>query len=85
MAYASPEQLTGGAVDARSDVYSMGAVIFELATGRLPFEGLEPMALVAAHLNRVAPVPSSVCPGAAGLARRRGLARARQGPEGSLA
>jgi serine/threonine protein kinase len=37
-------------------------VIFELATGRLPFEGLEPMALVAAHLNRPAPVPSSVCP-----------------------
>ncbi len=63
VAYASPEQLTGGAVDARSDVYSMGAVIFELVTGRLPFEGLEPMALVAAHLNRIAPVPSSVCPG----------------------
>jgi serine/threonine protein kinase len=63
VAYASPEQLTGGAVDARSDVYSLGAVIFELATGRLPFEGLEPMALVAAHLNRAAPVPSSICPG----------------------
>jgi serine/threonine protein kinase len=63
IAYASPEQLTGGAVDARSDVYSLGAVIFELATGRLPFEGLEPMGVVAAHLNRPPPVPSSVSPG----------------------
>jgi serine/threonine protein kinase len=63
VAYASPEQLTGGAVDARSDVYSLGAVVFELATGRLPFEGLEPMGVVAAHLNRPPPVPSSVAPG----------------------
>jgi serine/threonine protein kinase len=63
VAYASPEQLTGGAVDARSDVYSMGVVIFELATGRLPFEGGDAMAVVAAHLNRPAPLPSSVCPG----------------------
>ena len=63
VAYASPEQLTGGQVDARSDVYSMGAVIFELATGRLPFEGTEPMSVVAAHLNRPAPLPSAVCPG----------------------
>jgi serine/threonine protein kinase len=63
VAYASPEQLTGGAVDARSDVYSMGVVIFELATGRLPFEGGDAMAVVAAHLNRPAPLPSSVCQG----------------------
>jgi serine/threonine protein kinase len=63
VAYASPEQLTGGAVDARSDVYSMGVVIFELATGRLPFEGGDAMAVVAAHLNRPAPLPSSVCAG----------------------
>ena len=63
VAYASPEQLTGGAVDARSDVYSMGVVVFELATGRLPFEGGDAMAVVAAHLNRPAPMPSSVCPG----------------------
>ena len=63
VAYASPEQLTGGAVDARSDVYSMGVVIFELVTGRLPFEGGDAMAVVAAHLNRPAPLPSSVCSG----------------------
>ncbi len=63
VAYASPEQLTGGAVDARSDVYSMGVVIFELVTGRLPFEGGDAMAVVAAHLNRPAPMPGSVCSG----------------------
>jgi serine/threonine protein kinase, bacterial len=63
VAYASPEQLTGGAVDGRSDVYSLGVVIFELATGRLPFEGGDAMAVVAAHLNRPAPLPSTVCTG----------------------
>lgn len=58
VAYASPEQLTGGPVDARSDVYSLGAVVFELITGRLPFEGQDPMALVTGHLSRPAPLPS---------------------------
>jgi eukaryotic-like serine/threonine-protein kinase len=60
VAYASPEQLTGGLVDARSDVYSMGAVIFELLTGRLPFEGDDPMLVVSAHLSKAAPSPTSV-------------------------
>jgi serine/threonine-protein kinase len=60
VAYASPEQLTGGVVDARSDVYSLGAVMFELLTGRLPFEGSDPMTVVSAHLSKAAPAPSSV-------------------------
>ncbi len=55
LAYASPEQLTGGVVDARSDVYSFGAVVFEMLTGRVPFYGADPMALLNSHLN--APVP----------------------------
>lgn len=63
VAYASPEQLTGGVVDARSDIYSFGAVVFELLTGRLPFEGPDGMELVSGHLSKRAPAPSSVRPG----------------------
>jgi serine/threonine protein kinase len=55
LAYASPEQLTGGVVDSRSDVYSLGAVIYEMLTGRAPFIGVDPMAFLTAHLND--PVP----------------------------
>ena len=58
--YASPEQLTGGITDARSDVYSLGAVVFELLTGRLPFDGPDAMAIVSGHLSRPVPLPSSV-------------------------
>jgi serine/threonine protein kinase len=55
LAYASPEQLTGSVVDSRSDIYSLGAVIYEMLTGRVPFVGTDPMALLTAHLS--APVP----------------------------
>jgi serine/threonine protein kinase len=55
IAYASPEQLTGGVVDARSDVYSLGAVVFEMLTGRAPFVGPDAMAVLNAHLHL--PVP----------------------------
>lgn len=63
VAYASPEQLTGGVVDARSDVYSLGAVIFELVTGRLPFEGLDPLAIAAGHVSKTVPMPGHLRPG----------------------
>ena len=55
VAYASPEQLTGAAVDSRSDVYSLGAVVFEMLTGRVPFSGPDAMAMLTGHLS--APVP----------------------------
>ena len=54
IAYASPEQLSGGVVDVASDVYSMGIVVFEMLAGRPPFAG-DAMAILNAHLN--APVP----------------------------
>ncbi len=62
IAYASPEQLTGAAVDARSDVYSLGAVVFEMLTGRVPFEGDDPMTVLTGHLTSSAPRPSAVRP-----------------------
>jgi serine/threonine protein kinase len=55
LAYAPPEQLTGGIVDARSDIYSLGAVVFETLTGQPPYPGHDAVSLLAAHLG--APIP----------------------------
>jgi serine/threonine protein kinase len=54
--YASPEQLRGAGVDARSDVYSLGSVVFEMLTGRLPFTDPDVLGMVSAKL--LSPVPS---------------------------
>ncbi len=59
-AYMSPEQASGGPVDARSDVYAVGVLMFELATGRLPFERSSAVALAAAHIECPPPAPSSL-------------------------
>jgi serine/threonine protein kinase len=60
IAYASPEQLSGALVDARSDIYSLGAVVFEMVTGRVPFPGEDPLSVLNGHLNTPAPRPSSL-------------------------
>ena len=60
--YASPEQLTAGGVDARSDIYSLCIVMFEMITGRVPFEGTDTLEIVTAHLTRTAPRLRSVRP-----------------------
>ncbi|MDP9165487.1 MAG: protein kinase, partial [Actinomycetota bacterium] len=57
--YLSPEQASGGEVDARSDVYSLGCVLFELATGEPPFTGESAVAIAYQHVREDPGAPSA--------------------------
>ncbi|MEU9110770.1 protein kinase [Streptomyces sp. NPDC048483] len=58
--YLSPEQALGRGVDARSDLYSVGIMLFELLTGQLPFNADSPLAIAYAHVQEEPPLPSSI-------------------------
>ncbi len=58
--YLSPEQARGEQVDARSDLYSTGCLLFELLTGRPPFVGDSPVAVAYQHVREAPPVPSQI-------------------------
>ncbi|MBX6381584.1 MAG: Stk1 family PASTA domain-containing Ser/Thr kinase [Microbispora sp.] len=60
--YMSPEQVTTGTADARSDVYATGIMLFELLTGRQPYAGETPMAVAYRHVHESVPAPSSIVP-----------------------
>ncbi|MGH9267314.1 MAG: protein kinase domain-containing protein, partial [Acidimicrobiales bacterium] len=60
--YFSPEQAQGERLDGRSDVYSLGIMLFEMVTGRPPFQGDNPVAVASKHVRDAVPRPRSVNP-----------------------
>lgn len=58
--YFSPEQARGGQVTARSDLYSLGIMFYEMLTGRLPFDGESSVAVAIKHLQEVPPAPTTI-------------------------
>jgi serine/threonine-protein kinase len=65
IAYLSPELVLGKAADARSDIYATGIMLFEMLTGRQPFEGDVPIQVAYQHVNSTVGAPSALVPGLA--------------------
>ncbi|WP_328467025.1 Stk1 family PASTA domain-containing Ser/Thr kinase [Actinoplanes sp. NBC_00393] len=63
VAYVAPELVQTGQADARTDVYSAGIVLFEMLTGRVPYDGAEPVEVAWQHVDNDVPAPSTVTPG----------------------
>ncbi|MGC4896642.1 Stk1 family PASTA domain-containing Ser/Thr kinase [Micromonospora sp. DT31] len=62
VAYVAPELVTHGHSDARTDVYSAGIVLFEMLTGRVPYDGDRPVEVAWQHVDRDVPAPSTLVP-----------------------
>ncbi len=62
--YIAPEVVQGAPADARSDVYSLGVMLFELLTGKLPFSGEDPFLVAVQHVQQNVPSLQSLCPDA---------------------
>ena len=62
IAYLSPELVTRGVADARSDIYALGIMMYEMLTGEQPYKGEQPMQIAYQHANESVPRPSVVTP-----------------------
>ncbi|WP_431277490.1 Stk1 family PASTA domain-containing Ser/Thr kinase [Leifsonia poae] len=62
IAYLSPELVTRGVADARSDIYALGIMMYEMLTGEQPFQGEQPMQIAYQHANDAVPTPSAKNP-----------------------
>jgi beta-lactam-binding protein with PASTA domain/serine/threonine protein kinase len=67
VAYVAPELVTDGHADARTDVYSAGIVLFEMLTGRVPYDGEDPVEVAWQHVDNDVPAPSSIVAGLPGV------------------
>jgi beta-lactam-binding protein with PASTA domain len=63
VAYVAPELVTDGHADARTDVYSAGIVLFEMLTGRVPYDGDDPVEVAWQHVDNDVPAPSTIVRG----------------------
>jgi serine/threonine protein kinase len=61
-AYMAPEQGLGEAGDERSDIYSLGVILYQLVTGRLPYDADTPLAIILKHVNEALPPPKDFVP-----------------------
>jgi serine/threonine-protein kinase len=66
--YMAPEQCAARDVDARTDVYALGVIMYQVFTGRLPFEGGAPMEIISGHLSHEPPPPDEIATFAPALA-----------------
>ena len=82
--YLSPEQAQGHAVGATSDLYSVGIILYEMLTGRVPFEGDSAVAIALKQVSEAPVPPSALNPAVTPGARARRAARAGEGAGGAL-